>query len=497
MHLLPTPKKLEIKSGYYIFEDEKTLPPISQKITHSFLTAEGYRITIDENGILIEGGSEKGIFYAEATLKQLLFNYRGKLPYLYISDEPEFSYRGFMIDSSRHFFTVDEIKKIVDACALFKLNKFHFHLTDDQGFRFEMEKYPLLTEIGSKRSASEFSKDENIQEEYAHFYTKAELKEIVAYCKERFIEVIPEFDIPGHTTSLLAAYPELSCRGEKIEPKTKGGVFSDILCVGNPETMDVVKAVIDEMCEIFDSKYFHIGGDEAPKERWIECPKCRAKKDELQLKTFQELQGHFMNEVASYLKKKGKKAICWNDALKGGNLDSNNITISLWLERGDKSIEWANNGNPLIVESNMPLYVDYPHAVNTLEKIYRFNPKKLKGLTEVGANSILGIESPAWTELIKNFDELTKMCFPRWFAVAETGWTGGNGKDYTQFLSTAQFYCDILREMKINPASKEEWAGTPQKRFSQLLKFGKRTITPESVADFIRIQKNELLGGDE
>ncbi|MBO7179288.1 MAG: beta-N-acetylhexosaminidase [Clostridia bacterium] len=494
MHLIPTPRKLEIKSGFYNFDGE---PKITKEIKHSFLTDEGYRLTIDENGVLIEGGSEKGVYYGEVTLKQLMFNYRGLLPYIYISDEPEFSYRGFMIDSSRHFFTVEEIKKIIDACALFKFNKFHFHLTDDQGFRFEMKDYPLLTEIGSKRSASEFSREENIQEEYAHFYTKDELKEIVEYCHERYIEVIPEFDIPGHTTTLIAAYPELSCKGEKIEPKTRGGIFEDILCVGNPETEKVIHAVIDEMCEIFDSKYFHIGGDEAPKTRWVECPKCRAKKDELGLKNFQELQGWLMNEVSEYLKTKGKTAICWNDALKGGNLDSKNTAVALWLEKNNNSIEWANAGNRLIVECNLPLYIDYPYVVNSLEKIYKFSPKKLKGLTEVGANSILGIESPAWTEHIKSFNELASMCFPRWFAVAEVAWSGGENKAYKQFLSTTQFFCDILREMKVPSGAKEEWLGTPQKKISQLFNYGRRTITPQSVAEFLRIQKNELLGGDE
>ncbi len=494
MHLLPTPQKMELKSGFYYYAEK---PEIKREIKKSFLTDEGYRLTINENGVLIEGGSEKGVYYGELTLKQLMCNYRGMLPFVYISDEPEFSYRGFMIDSSRHFFTVEEIKKIIDACAFFKLNKFHFHLTDDQGFRFEMKQYPLLTEIGSKRRASEFSKDESVQEEYAHFYTKEELKEIVKYCHERYIEVIPEFDIPGHTTAVLAAYPELSCTGEKIETQTKGGIFPDILCVGNPDTEKLVHAVIDEMCEIFTDKYFHIGGDEAPKARWVKCTACHEKKDELNLRNFQELQGWFMNEVSAYLKTKGKTAVCWNDALKGDNIDSTNTVIAFWYEKNNKSVEWANAGNKLIVECNFPLYVDYPYAVNSLEKIYKFKPKKLKGLTEVGANSIMGIESPAWTEHIKTFDELAAMCFPRWLAVAEVAWSGSNGGAYRQFLSTTQFFCDILKELKVPSAKKEEWLGTPQKKISQLIKYTKRTITPESVADFIRLQKNELLGGNE
>ena len=204
-----------------------------------------------------------------------------------------------------------------------------------------------------------------------------------------------------------------------------------------------------------------------------------------------------MNEVSDYLKSKGKTAICWNDALKGGNISSDNTMVSLWYERNNNSINWANAGNKLIVECNTPLYADYPYAVNSLEKIYKFKPKKLKGLTEVGSNSVIGIESPIWTEHVKNFKELAFMCFPRWFAVAEIAWTGGENKEYKSFLETTKFFCDILREMKIPTAPKIEWLGTPQKKFSQLLNYGKRMITPESVSEFLRIQKNEITGGDE
>ncbi len=496
MYLLPTPKKIEIKSGFISFnnfEEVKT----EKKITHSFSTDEGYRITINEKGIFIEGACEKALYYAEVTLKQILFNYRGMLPYLYISDEPEFSYRGFMLDSVRHFFTVEEVKKIIDVCALLKFNKFHFHLTDDQGFRFETEKFPLLNEIGSKRKASEFSKEENLQEEYNFYYTKDDLKEIVNYCHERFIEVIPEFDLPGHTIAVLASYPELSCTGKNIEVETKGGIFTDILCAGNPKTMELIKSVIDEMCEIFTDEYFHIGGDEVPKIRWSECEKCKSKKEELGLKNYQELQGHLMNEVSSYLKTKGKVAVCWNDALKGDNLSSLNTVVSLWQDKTDKSIEWANSGNKLIVENNFPLYLDYPYALNSLEKIYKFNPKRLKGLTEVGKNSVLGIEAPAWSEHIKNFNELGFRCFPRLFAVAEIAWGTPEKKNYSRFLRTTKFFCDILKEMKVPVAEQDVWGAAPQKKVNEIIKFGKKTITAQSVVEFLRMQKNELFGGQE
>ncbi len=483
MYFCPEPKTLELKGGYYYFNVGEA-PAVTTKITPMLFQKESYRIVIDSNGVSIEGADEAGVYYAKLTLKQLLMNYRGCLPYLYIYDEPEFSYRGFMIDSCRHFFTVEEVKKMIDGAALFKFNKFHFHLSDDQGFRVEIDSYPELTKVGSVRSSSDFGRGENDKTPYAHYYTKQDLKEIVEYCKERYIEVIPEFDVPGHTTAVIASYPEFSCTGEKIEPKTVAGIFNDILCAGNPDTIKMIYAVIDELCEIFPGKYFHMGGDEAPKKRWNLCPKCQEKIKELNLKNSEELHGWLVNEVALYLKKKGKKTICWNEAIRGGNVERDSVTVAWWMDRTNASLNWANGGNPTIIESFTPYYADYPYGMHSLKSVYLYNPRKIRGLTSLGAASIVGIESPVWTEFIRDFKTLAKMCFPRWIAVADTAWNGNDRKNYAEFLKTVAFFCEILREYGIVSAPESEWNILPHIRLSKTVGFLKNFISKETIRQF-------------
>lgn len=485
MYLLPTPKKLELKSGMLTFSREENMPPVKKVISKELFIKESYRLTVDGNGVLIEGADDAGLYYGTLTLKQLLMNYRGCLPYMYISDEPEYSYRGFMIDSARHFFTVDEIKKMIDAAALLKFNKFHFHLSDDQGFRIESERFPLLHEIGSKRKASHFGTDTYSDEEYSGYYTKDELRDIVAYCKERFIDVIPELDFPGHTSSILAAYPELSCTGKKTETKLCGGVYNDILCGGSEEVLLFYRSLVDELCEIFTGEYFHIGGDEVSKVQWKSCEKCQRKIKELGLRDEEQLQSYLTNELSLYLKTKGKTAICWNEALKGGNLERGNVAVSMWWDNDGLSQKWANEGGPIIAECFNPYYVDYPYGQHSLKSIYNFNPEKIKGLDFVGRGSILGVESPIWTEHIDSFEKMSFMCFPRWFAVAETAWYGTQNKSFERFLDTTAFYCDILKEMGHTPASKEYWTITPVDKYVQTHKFVKNAATMETVMQTI------------
>lgn len=497
MYLLPTPKKLELSGGMLTFSRETNMPKVTKRISKELFIKESYRLTVDGSGVLIEASDDAGLYYGECTLKQLLMNYRGCLPHMYISDEPEYAYRGFMIDSCRHFFTVDEIKKMIDAAALLKFNKFHFHLSDDQGFRIESERFPLLTEKGSVRKGSHFDIEGFSDDEYKGYYTKKELKDIVEYCRVRHIEVIPEIDFPGHTTAILSVFPELSCTGKDIEPKIHGGIFDDILCGGNPETLKFYYALIDELLEIFPGEYFHIGGDEVPKIRWENCEKCRAKIKELGLSNADELQGCLANEIALYLKSKGKKAICWNEELNGGNIEHDNMTVSLWLDRKNVAVKWANAGGPLIVESYNPYYVDYPYGMHTLKNAYFFDPKKIKGLDFVGRGSIVGVESPIWTEHIDTFKQMSFMCFPRWFAVAETAWHGSEGRNFSKFLDTTKFFCDIIKEMGHFPAPEEYWNILPHERVSQIVKFFKNSATKENVDGVISgIFKKKNKNGD-
>ena len=487
MFLCPQPKKLELQGGYYSFPVDSQ-PQIFTKITPMLSQKESYRIEIDAQGVHIEAADEAGVFYANVTLRQLMKNYRGCLPYIYIYDEPQYYYRGFMIDSCRHFFTVDEIKKMVEAAAYFKLNKFHFHLTDDQGFRVEIESYPQLTAVGSVRYGSHFGKAHEDEKEYGGYYTKAELKEIVEFCKERHVEVIPEFDVPGHTSAVIAAMPELSCTGAQITPQTTPGVFPDVLCAGNEEVFKVIHAVLDELLEIFPSKYIHIGGDEVPKAHWNGCEKCQAKREELGFKTMEELHSWFSSEIALYLKQKGRKAICWNESIKGGNVENDNITVAWWMDRTDASLKWANSGAPVIIEHFAPYYVDYPHGMHSLRDIYMKDPQKTRGLTDLGKASIVGIESPVWTEYITDFKKLNEMCFPRWMAVAERAWNQER-RPFADFLKTAQFFCDILKEMGVTPAQESEWNILPYTRLEQTLGFVKNNISKQVVKEFFRGKK--------
>ena len=485
MFLCPQPKKLEIKKGFYYFPVGSE-PEISAKITPLLSQKESYRIEIDENGVHIQAADDAGLFYGRLTVKQLMVNYRGCLPFLYIYDEPDYSYRGFMIDTCRHFFSVEEIKMMVEAASYFKFNKFHFHLTDDQGFRVEIESYPQLTSVGSVRYASHFGKAHEDEEIYGGYYTKAELREIVEFCTQRHIEVIPEFDIPGHTSAVVAAMPELSCTGEEIKPQTTSGIFSDVLCVGNDDTYKMIYAVLDELCEIFPSKYIHIGGDEVPKAHWNDCPKCQAKRESLGLKTMEELHGAFSQEIASYLKKKGRKAICWNEAIRGGNVENDNITVAWWMDKTDSCVKWANKGAPVIIENFTPYYVDYPHGMHSLRDIYVHNPKKSHGLTDLGKNSIIGIESPIWTEYVTDFDKMTAQCFPRWLAVAENAWNSYDKNDFPKFLKTVVFFCEILKEMGITPAPESQWNILPHTRLGQTLAFAKDNLAKKAILDFFR-----------
>ena len=481
MYLCPQPKHIGFQNG--VFEFNTGSLPEAEKISDGSFCGDAYRLTVTESGITARAGSESGFHAAEITLKQLLMNCRGVLPCLDITDSPAYSYRGFMIDSCRHFFTVDEIKKMIDAAELFKFNYFHFHLSDDQGFRIESKVFPELTEIASVRHGSHFDIDDDTNEQYGpYYYTQAELRDIVEYCRKKCITVIPEIDLPGHTGAILSAFPQLSCGGKTVEAKTTGGVFSDILCGGKAETLDFLKKLADELCAIFPGEYFHIGGDEAPKDHWEKCPDCLAKMRELGFTDPEQLQGYIVNEMARYLRTKGKKVICWNEALRGGNVNADGVTAAFWMDNTDATIKWANAGNPVIYEKFTPYYADYPYGMHPLKAVYTHDPKALRGLTETGRNAICGVESPIWTEHVRTFERMNYMCFPRWLAVAETGWNGSAGKNYAKFKKNAAFFCDILREYGINAAPESDWDSLPHKRLAETLRFFRRKMTKETVA---------------
>lgn len=377
------------------------------------LPEEGYRLIMDVCGIKIEYGDEAGKFYAMKTLEQLKSG-SAKLPCAVIEDSPRYSYRGFMLDCARYFFTVAEVKKFVSVMAALKLNKFHWHLTDDQGWRLEIKKYKKLTEVGSYRSSTR-----NDGKPVSGFYTQEEVKELVAYCAERNIEVIPEIDMPGHFTAAVASYNYLGCCGDGVKVAERFGVLHEIACAGKESTMEFCKDVIREAIELFPSRYFHIGGDEALKYRWLDCPHCQKKIEELGLKNEEELQGRFLSEIIAYLNSFGKTAIIWNDGALGGNI-TGDYRIQHWMQSPNATkatLCAAEKGTKIIFSPFYGYYLDYPHGMTSMKKVYNYEAENMpKG-------SIEGVEAPLWTEYVEDIENAEARIYPRLFAFAERAWS--------------------------------------------------------------------------
>ena len=481
LNIIPKPQSVTEYGSKRIIKEKD----ICFKKDESFLD-ETYEIEITKDKAEITYKTEKGKFYALQTLRQIT-DKEGKAPLLKIRDFPRFAFRGFMIDSARHMQTIDEIKAYIEAAASFKFNYFHWHLCDDQGVRFECEKYPLLNEIGSYRKGHGFgSKNEEV---YGGYYTKEEIRDVIAFCKERHIEVIPEFDIPGHTVALIASYPELSCRGEKIEVETTPGIHKDILCAGKESTFEFCFGVLDEIIELFPCEYVHIGGDEAPKVRWNKCPHCQKRMKEENLENAEKLQGYFTKRIVDYVESKGKKAICWNESLNSDML-SKNVVVADWLDKGHKSEPFANSGGRIIIEDFFAYYLDYPYGMTPLKKTYKFDPF-LKDLDENGRRNVWGVETPIWTEFVDDFDRMSYMCFPRMIAVAESGWTNWENRDYKSFKKRAESKREELETLGIKMADSKKWDPMPHKKLSDLFNHYKRFITREMIDSLLHPEKDD------
>lgn len=425
-------------------------PAIAQK--------EGYELNITADRVTLNGQTEAGVFYGAQTIHKALPITEGKalgsLPAGNVKDYPQYSYRGFMIDVGRHFFSVDYLKELIDVMALHNINYFHWHLTEDQGWRIEIKKYPKLTEIGSVRketiTAPGSGKFDGTP--VKGFYTQEEAKEIVAYAAERFITVIPEVDMPGHMLAALASYPELGCTGGPYEVATKFGVFKDVLCGGNEKTLQFAKDVINEIMDIFpDAPYIHIGGDECPKGEWEKCPKCQAKIRELGLRDTKEhskenqLQVYFMNEVEKEIAKRGKKMLAWDEILEG-NPDPKTTTVMAWTGI-PASIKAAKLGHQTIVCPISHLYFSNPgynrlKGVSSVERVYDFEPASPK-LTEEEKKNIIGVQGCIWTEWTKDSVKMEWQMMPRIAALSELQWSNPAKKDLNGFLKRLRHQLDL------------------------------------------------------
>lgn len=423
-------------------------------LTHD--NEEGYQIDISESGIVIKGVSENGVFYGIQTLrKSLLPSLRNKeilFPAGTVCDYPRFGYRAALLDVGRHFFSVDFVKQYIDMLALHNVNYFHWHLTEDQGWRVEIKKYPKLTEIGSMREETLIGHLDVEPHQYDNtphggFYTQEEIKEIVKYAQERYITIIPEIDLPGHMLAALTAYPELGCTGGPYEVATKWGVFEDVLCMGRESTYQFLGDVFTEITELFPSEYIHIGGDECPKTRWESCPHCQKKIKELGLKddeqhtAEQKLQSYSMLRVEQFLKEKGRRIIAWEEILDGGIAD--NPIVMSWLKK-ESGAEAARMGYDVIMAPHTEVYVDYAQSLDTeneplsiggyipVEKVYNFEPIS-EELTDDQKKHIIGTQVNLWTEYISKPDHVEYMLLPRLAAISEVQWSDPKSKDFESF----------------------------------------------------------------
>lgn len=439
----------------------------------SIENAEGYILDIQPYNIIIKAKTDQGAFYAVQTLRQLLppefesgsfSDETVSLRCMTITDAPQFSYRGMHLDVGRHMFSVDFIKKYIDALAMLKMNTFHWHLTEDQGWRIEIKQYPKLQDIAAFRTETLIGhySDQPHQYDgkpYGGFYTQDEIKSIVAYAESRHVTIIPEIELPGHAQAAIAAYPHLGCTGEQINVATKWGVFEHIYC-SKEETFEFLEHVLDEVIALFPSKYIHIGGDEAPKTQWKACAQCQERIKAEGLKDEHELQNYFITRIEQYLNSKGKQIIGWDEILEGGLAP--NATVMSW--RGTKgAIEAAKQQHKVIMTPTSHCYFDYYQSTNPdeptaiggflpLEKVYGFDPIPSELNTDE-ATYILGAQGNIWTEYIANEDHLEYMAFPRVLAMSEVVWSQNQNKSYNDFVKRVEQFNKRLDELDINYAN--------------------------------------------
>ena len=451
LKLTPTDKKAAIRLSldYKEAKDEAEAELTEQQ-------KEAYRIKVDKKGISIMARQPIGLFRAIQTLRKSLPVMKNadmvELPYVEIFDEPRFEYRGVLLDCGRHYFNIEFIKKFLDVMALHGSNQFHWHLTEDQGWRFEVKAYPSLAPLGSVRAETVIGPGNSGVYDgtpYGGYYTQEECREVVRYAAERYINVVPEIDLPGHMQSALHVFPHLGCTGGPYPVRTYWGVSREVLCGGNPETMTFLKTVLGELCDVFPSKYIHIGGDECPKHRWQKCPTCQAKIKELGLKNDgkhtpeNQLQSYINREVETFMKERGRAIIGWDEILEGG-LSGESIIMS-W--RGIKGgIAAARQGHRVIMSPNVYSYIDHPQLkdlgkqprttdsyIVSASKIYSFEPLIPDSLTNEQQRFILGPQVNLWTEHVAYPQHAFYQLLPRLGASCEVQWCNPEQKNFDYF----------------------------------------------------------------
>lgn len=442
-------------------------------IDKTIANAEGYKLDADAKQIRIAGASAAGVFYGIQTLRKSLPLVNGKaskvsIPAVHIADAPRFAYRGTHLDVSRHFVTADSVRQFIDMLALHNINRFHWHLTDDQGWRIEIKKYPLLTQIGSKRAQTVIGHNSGKYDgkPYSGFYTQKQIRDIVKYAADRYITIVPEIDLPGHMQAALAAYPDMGCTGGPYEVWQKWGVSDNVLCAGNNKTLTFIDNVLKEITKLFPSKYIHVGGDECPKTQWQKCPKCQARIKALNLEAKdghsaeERLQSYIITHASNYLKSLGRNTIGWDEILEGGLAEG--ATVMSW--RGESGgIAAAKQHHDVVMTPNSYLYFDYYQSLDKaneplaiggylpLETVYSYEPMP-KELTADEARHIIGVQANIWTEYMPTFKQMQYMALPRLAALSEVQWSQPTLKDYTNFTNRLTKFTHLYDRLGYNYA---------------------------------------------
>ncbi|MCE3280939.1 MAG: family 20 glycosylhydrolase [Bacteroidetes bacterium] len=510
--IIPQPNYISVNSGYFSLSDttvivagkdlfeanylknylkenydidvriDPTYPPFKNFI--SFLSIlsnstespdpEFYDLKVTKKGISIRSNAGAGSFYALQTLLQMLpleGSKRINVTNFQIFDSPRYKWRGMHLDCSRHFFTKEEVKKYIDYLAMYKMNVFHWHLTDDQGWRIEIKKYPLLTTISSQRKETVVGKPVDTRgkplpgvkydgKPHGGFYSQEDIKEIVAYAEARHVTIVPEIEMPGHSLAALAAYPQYSCTGGPFETYTTWGVSDDVYCAGNDSTFHFIEDILSEVIGLFPGKYIHIGGDECPKVRWKKCQKCQSRIKDEHLADENELQSYFIKRIEKYINSNSRQIIGWDEILEGGLAP--NATVMSW--RGTKGgIAAAKQQHNVIMTPGKPCYFDHyqvkdrskePLAIggfNPVDSVYNYDPTP-KSLSISEQNFILGAQGNVWTEYILNFKQVEYMSMPRMSALSETLWTKTENKNFKNFLTRLNLHSGLLDKRKVNYA---------------------------------------------
>ena len=458
--------------GFQLQENAKAKETVSFKLIKSLpLGDEGYLLKVDKKGVLITAASPAGIFYGMQTLKQLIpvpsSGATLSINYCDIKDQPRFKWRGLHLDVCRHYFPVSFIKKYIDYMAMYKLNTFHWHLTEDQGWRLEIQKYPELTEISHWRDETLVGRAGGSKiydgQGYGGFYTQKQVRDIVKYAADRYITIVPEIEMPGHSSAVLAAFPGLGCSGGPYKVQGTWGVFNDVFCAGKEETFQFLENVLDEVCDLFPSKYIHIGGDECPKTEWAKCAACQKRIKDEGLKDEHQLQSYFVQRIEKYLNSKGRQIIGWDEILDGGLAPG--ATVMSW--RGTKGgVAAAKEKHTVIMSPNSHMYFDQYQSENreaeplaiggflSLEKVYSYEPVP-EELAEDEKRFVLGAQANLWTEYIPSTRQAEYMLFPRVCALSEIVWSPKDKKNFAGFENRMNMEYQRLDMLGVNYRKKK------------------------------------------